>query len=122
MLQKYSYPKCTRLLKREDFLALQKEARKYANSFFLLLVKDKNLTQARLGLIVTKKLVKLAVDRNRIKRICRESFRHYCALLPTRDCLIIARKDMQRLSKIELREKLDKEWEKLIKSYQIASS
>ena len=33
------------------------------------------LTEARLGLVVGKKLLKRSVDRNRLKRIVREQFR-----------------------------------------------
>lgn len=47
---------------------------------------------ARLGLAVTKKKLKKAVDRNYIKRIARESFRQiYPAVLPV-DCVLLIKK------------------------------
>ncbi len=45
-------------------------------------------TEARLGLVVGKKLLKRAVDRNTVKRIVREQFRHCRAGLPAVDLVV----------------------------------
>ena len=45
-------------------------------------------TAARLGLVVGKKLLKRAVDRNRLKRIVREQFRRQRAILPAYDLIV----------------------------------
>ena len=45
-------------------------------------------TEARLGLVVGKKLLKRAVDRNRVKRIIREQFRLRRAGLPAYDLVV----------------------------------
>lgn len=45
-------------------------------------------TDARLGLVVGKKLLKRAVDRNRVKRIVRELFRLRREALPTCDLVV----------------------------------
>ena len=44
--------------------------------------------EARLGLVVGKKQLKRAVDRNRVKRIVRENFRLQRANLPAFDLVI----------------------------------
>jgi ribonuclease P protein component len=46
---------------------------------------------ARLGLAIAKKQVRRAVDRNRIKRIVRETFRRHRARLPGVDLVVMAR-------------------------------
>jgi ribonuclease P protein component len=46
------------------------------------------LTEARLGLVVGKKLLKRAVDRNRVKRIIREQFRCLRTTLPACDLVV----------------------------------
>jgi len=46
------------------------------------------LNDARLGVVVGKKLLKKAVDRNRIKRIVREQFRRERPSLPACDLII----------------------------------
>ena len=43
---------------------------------------------ARLGLVVGKKLLKKAVDRNRVKRIVRENFRLRRCQLPAYDLVV----------------------------------
>ena len=45
-------------------------------------------SEARLGLVVGKKLLKRAVDRNRVKRIVREQFRLRRARLPVCDLVV----------------------------------
>lgn len=46
---------------------------------------------ARLGLVVGKKHLKKAVDRNRFKRLVRESFRHHQEQLKGLDIIVLAR-------------------------------
>ena len=46
------------------------------------------MTEARLGLVVGKKLLKRSVDRNRLKRIIREQFRCQRASLPACDFVV----------------------------------
>jgi ribonuclease P protein component len=48
-------------------------------------------TGARLGLAVSRKVSTRAVQRNRIKRVARDSFRRHRALLDTCDIVLIAR-------------------------------
>jgi ribonuclease P protein component len=45
-------------------------------------------TEARLGVVVAKKLLKRAVDRNRVKRVVREQFRLHRAALPGVDLVV----------------------------------
>ncbi|HMT81637.1 MAG TPA: ribonuclease P protein component [Azonexus sp.] len=45
-------------------------------------------TEARLGVVVAKKLLKRAVDRNRVKRVVREQFRLHRATLPGIDLVV----------------------------------
>lgn len=45
-------------------------------------------TEARLGLVVGKKLLKRSVDRNRVKRIIREQFRCQRESLPACDLVV----------------------------------
>ena len=45
-------------------------------------------TDARLGLVIGKKLLKRSVDRNRVKRIVREQFRLRRGTLPVCDLIV----------------------------------
>jgi len=44
--------------------------------------------EARLGVVVAKKLLKRAVDRNRVKRVVRDQFRRRRAALPAYDLIV----------------------------------
>lgn len=48
--------------------------------------------KARLGLVITKKKLKKATDRNYIKRIARESFRKACPSFLPVDCVLLVKK------------------------------
>lgn len=54
--------------KRADFLHVQKMGRKWIAKAFIVQVCENEGLGLRFGLVVTKKLHKLAVDRNRVKR------------------------------------------------------
>ncbi len=43
---------------------------------------------ARMGLVVPKRIVRKAVERNRIKRVLREEFRHRLDTLPALDFVL----------------------------------
>lgn len=73
-----------------------------------------NLARPRLGLVIAKKNVARAVDRNRVKRVLRESFRHNQGLLPAVDIVILARSGIGSLGKDVIRLKIEKLWQDLI--------
>jgi len=67
----------------------------------------------RLGLIISKKSIKRAVDRNRVKRTTRESFRLCQGRLSGLDVVIMSRAGLGELSGPALRAILDKHWDAL---------
>jgi len=74
MMPENGFPKKERLLKRSDYLHLSKTGKKYHRKRFFCILKKGSGQRPRLGITVTKK-VGCAVERNRIKRVCREFFR-----------------------------------------------
>ena len=70
---------------------------------------------ARLGLAVAKKRARRAVDRNRIKRVARESFRHVRAELTGLDVVIMNRDAAKDATAPELRRSLDALWSRLLR-------
>ena len=57
---------------------------------------------SRLGVIVAKKQVKRAHERNRLKRVAREQFRHLRHQLPAADIILLFRKPAQFVENAEL--------------------
>jgi len=79
----------------------------------LLLACENDLQHPRLGLVIGKKSVKLSVERNRIKRQIRETFRHHQLELAGWDIVIIARKGLADLDNPELAKQFAKLWKRL---------
>ena len=66
--------------------------------------------QPRIGLTVAKKNVRRAHERNRIKRLTRESFRLRQHELPAMDFVVVAKKGVADLDNRALSEALEKLW------------
>ena len=82
----------------------------------LLLARHNGQPHARLGLVIAKKNVRHAVDRNKIKRIARESFRHHCAELDSLDIVVLARKGLGELDNAALHALFKDMWRRLSKA------
>jgi ribonuclease P protein component len=69
----------------------------------------------RVGVTISKKRAKRAVDRNRIKRKIRENFRLKQHKIPAFDIIVIAKNGVTDLSQEELQQRLDYLWRTLSK-------
>ena len=70
-----SLPKNAKLLKAADYNHVFDKPVRSSDRYFTVLARPNKLLHARLGTAFSKKRVKRAVARNRLKRISRESFR-----------------------------------------------
>jgi len=66
---------------------------------------------ARLGLAIPRKHVKLAVARNRLKRLVRESFRQHQHALSGIDLVVTLRRDPSGLGNQDIFQRLEKHWQ-----------
>jgi ribonuclease P protein component len=92
-----TFPRAHRLLRRSEFMRVQQQGRRvHATHFVLLLIRGRT-PATRLGVTVGRR-VGGAVQRNRVKRLVREVFRHNRQLFP-RDCdvVLVARPGADRL-------------------------
>ncbi|WP_251358547.1 ribonuclease P protein component [Kangiella sp. TOML190] len=104
-----------RLLTAKQYKQVFTNPVKATSKDFTLLACSNSCNHPRLGLIVAKKNVRFAVDRNRLKRLVRESFRHQQSLLPAIDCVILARRGSSERSNQVLFGQLEALWEKIAK-------
>ncbi len=73
------FKKQQRLRKPREFTEVFRSKPVVSSDRFFRVLGIKTTNGQRLGLAVSKKVDKRAVVRNRIKRIVRETFRHWCA-------------------------------------------
>lgn len=105
-----------RLLTASDFQGVFRQARYKVSSRTLLVLAIENGTaRARLGLVVGKKHLKQAVQRNRVKRLIRESFRHHQQSLSGLDIVVLVRGNLSSEDSARIRQSIDTLWHDLIR-------
>ena len=82
----------------------------------LVLARLNDLDHPRLGMVIGKKSVKLSVERNRLKRQIRESYRHSQEALSGWDIVVVARKGLGDLENTELAQQFGKLWKRLARN------
>ena len=107
---KLTFSRELRLLTPVQFKAVFEQPFRASTPQLTLLARENSLENPRLGLTVAKKHLKRAHDRNRIKRIVRESFRLKQQQLPCYDFVFVAKAGIGKLSNTELFEILEKLW------------
>ncbi|MEE2763052.1 MAG: ribonuclease P protein component [Pseudomonadota bacterium] len=111
------FPKSHRLLRPADYgKVFDSVELKVPHRNFLVLATPNTLGHARIGLIFSRKNLKLAVQRNRIKRQIRESFRHQTDL-PALDIIVLGRQGLANLGNPTIRAAVDDLWRRLRKKY-----
>lgn len=111
-----SFGKAKRLLNAKDYSRVfdSPDARA-SHKHLLLLAKSREEPGHRLGLVIAKKNVRLAVQRNRIKRVSREFFRSLPDSEPHLDVVLLARRGIGDLDNAEVSSILQQQWQKLLR-------
>ena len=104
-----------RLVHKTQFDAVYQRGNKLGDACFLVLIKPNDMHMARLGLSVSARTVGNAVNRNRIKRVIRNSFRLNASRLPAVDIVINTRPGARQAINAELAERLSVHWQNLVK-------
>ena len=107
-------PREARIRRAGDFAAMRNASGRLGGRCFSVRYRESGLQHARLGLAISKRVSKRAVERNRIKRLVRESFRRVRAELPPVDLLVMARDLAAGLPGPELLADIDLLWKKLM--------
>jgi ribonuclease P protein component len=116
----FDFSRQRRLLTAGDYRRVFEKAQfKVSDQHLLILARPGQTPQSRLGLVIAKKHLKRAVDRNRVKRILRESFRTLePPLEPAMDIVVLARKGLGEIEKPALQRIFNKQWRRLAKKMQ----
>jgi ribonuclease P protein component len=104
-----------RLLSGSDFDRVYAVRWRVVDGNFSINAAPNSLGFARLGLSISGKTVGNSVQRNRVKRQVRESFRKAAPTLPAFDLVVGARHGVRTAGNGALRESLDQLWERIRK-------
>lgn len=108
------FPATRRLRDRAAFQRVFQRPVKVSAGVLTLYARPNGLDHARLGLAISRKACRLAVDRNRIKRVVRESFRRHQQILGGVDIIVMARPGVAGHDNRQLFTILDETWPRLV--------
>jgi ribonuclease P protein component len=103
------------LLHKSQFQQVFDDPRKSIDPCFTVLARPNAGPLARLGLAIAKKCARRAADRNRLKRLVRESFRLERPALAGLDLVVLCRRDAVTADNPQLRASLTKHWARIRK-------
>ncbi|ACE84132.1 ribonuclease P protein component [Cellvibrio japonicus] len=113
---KQAFGKSLRLLCSRDFQTVFDDAPfRASHQLFLILSRPNQLPHPRLGLVIAKKHVSLAVQRNRIKRLVREQFRLQQQELAGLDVIVLSRKGVADLENAEFVAQFRQQLQRILK-------
>jgi ribonuclease P protein component len=113
-VSRQGYPRQLRLLTAGDYRRVfETAAFKVHGKGLMALASPNALGHPRLGLIFSKKNVRRAVDRNRLKRIVRDSIRLRQQRLPAVDIVVLARRGVHELDNATVHRQLHGMWRRL---------
>ena len=101
-----------RLHNAAEFGRVFAEPARSTDRFFTMLARPGGRSIARLGLTISRRAAKRAVDRNRLKRLAREAFRLQRDLPPW-DFVVLAKPGAAEAAKRSLRDSLDQHFARL---------
>jgi ribonuclease P protein component len=104
------FPRARRLTGAPQFRRVFAEPVRTGKTGFIVLYRSNGLSDARLGLAIAKKCARRAVDRNRLKRLVRESFRAHAQSLPGIDIVVLCARGAPALSNQRLFDSLERAW------------
>lgn len=110
---RYSLPATRRMRRPAEFKGAYAHGKRYTNEFFTANAQANDLTWARLGMSIAARILRRAVDRNRVRRLIRESFRMHQQQLPALDIVIGARSAAGTADRARLRAALESLWRRI---------
>ena len=105
-MPQYQFPRSHRLLLPQQFRRVFEQPQRAKSVGLMVLARGNDIGHARLGLAISKKSLPLAVQRNRIKRLARDVFRHRQHQLGGIDIVILSRHGLSHRSRPDIRNTL----------------
>ena len=109
------FQRASRLTKAVEFRRVFSRPHVSQDRLFRVLCRPNSLDRSRLGLAVSKKACARAADRNRLKRIIRESFRKHQHSLTELDVVVLPKHQAATMCNRTLTTALEQHWARCVK-------
>lgn len=106
----HSFASARRLSTAADYGRVFRRAARSRDRYFTVLARENTHGAPRLGLAISRKCARRAVDRNRIKRVVRESFRRAAPQLAAVDFVVMGQAGVAAAPNPALFESLARHW------------
>jgi ribonuclease P protein component len=91
----YRLTRNNRINKPADYKDIFNTGQAEKGKYWTVIAKPSDTSVARIGIAISKKYCRLAVNRNRLKRLAREAFRQSKDSLRSLECVILSRRYRQ---------------------------
>jgi ribonuclease P protein component len=108
-----NFARSKRLTEAVQFKRVFESNSRVGDRYWTILYRTNDADTARLGMAVAKKRVRRSVDRSRLKRLVRESFR--LSKLPCVDIVVMPKGQCTTASSSDLTRSLNKQWSRIAK-------
>lgn len=108
------FPRRYRLLKARDFERVFARPSRSADPLLTVIARSNTVGHPRLGLAISRKVAPRAHQRNRIKRLVRESFRVHAPELAPLDFVVMARSAARDSDNRAITASLERHWRRLV--------
>jgi len=106
-LATFRFTKQAKIVKTDDFSSVFNLRNRIAKKHLIMRYRPKEVNVVRLGLIVSKKTAKLAVQRNYMRRVLRELFRLNQYRVPAIDLVVQIQKAFEKSDFIEIKQEFE---------------
>jgi ribonuclease P protein component len=110
-------PKLVMLRKTDEFSSVFNFKKRFFSSFLVIHYVSTQVSQPRVGFVVAKKVAKLAVDRNYMRRVLRELCRQELSVLSNVDLVIQVQKPFKSSDFMQLKQDIVILFAKIQKNY-----
>jgi ribonuclease P protein component len=108
-----TFPREHRLTDKPQFDLARREGMRASDALFSVLARPNGLGRARLGMAIGVRAAGNSVNRNRVKRIVRETFRTTQQELPPLDLVVNARPGAGQATNAQLRASVLSLWDRI---------
>ncbi len=111
-----------RLRRQKEFQQVASRGKKYFSDFFMIKVLPKSEGEVKIGIVISNKVSKKAVVRNRLKRWISADLYQYLDKLPLADYLILVKPSAAERKHKDITNSLFNILEKIIKTINVGHS